>query len=769
MSPLLDRDTPAAPMAGGADGKGSGDWHLIDYLRVLVKRRWTALPVFAAVVISAMVALSMATPMYEARTQVLIEAESQPIVMFKEMVAQERASDQFYETQFKILQSRALARATVESLNGWDNPEWGAPDHKPGQARAILDSTIAFGRRILGMPVPTKSVPPPDVAETADESRIIYGFLRRLEIAPVPNSHLVDIKFQSPDPKLAATAANALARQYIQRNLDFKFTASKEATDWLTNQLAEQRTRVEQGEQALQRYREQNQASTNDTQNILTQKLNDATGALNRARSKRIEKETVFRQLEEARSNNVALADVPAIANNLAVKQLMTSLDELRRRRARLSRELGERHPEMIELTGSIQREENRLQDEIAAAAKLLETDYAAARAEEESFSKALNAQKAEAAFASRGDSGYQTIERDVAGNRQIFESLLQRTRESGISSEMNTNNIRVVDEADEPRSPVWPPRRQYTMLAVLLGGIAAVGLAFFAEYADNKVKSPDEVQQHLGLLCLGLVPQVSGPAVVESGPLIHNEVPRQFTESFRKIRSNVIFAMSERRQRTIIVTSTGPNEGKTTVATNLALGLAMTQQRVLLIDADMRRSRVHQVLNLDARPGLAELLTEQRSWDQVVRPYEGDPQLSLDVMLAGDEPDNPTELLSSARCKAMLAKASRDYDWVIVDSPPVLAVTDASILANTPSDVLFVVGSEINRLQTITKALEQLEVAKASFIGAVLNRARIDRNSFYYSDYIRKEYGEYYGGPTRRAGALGRFFSETVSRGSRS
>jgi capsular exopolysaccharide synthesis family protein len=289
-------------------------------------------------------------------------------------------------------------------------------------------------------------------------------------------------------------------------------------------------------------------------------------------------------------------------------------------------------------------------------------------------------------------------------------------------------------------------------MVALLLGSLSAVGLAFFAEYADNKVKSPAEVQEHLGLLCLGLVPKVTGTFIPENGPLINNDVPPLFAESFRKIRSNVIFAMSERRLRTLIVTSTGPNEGKTTVATNIALGLAMTRQRVLLIDADMRRSRVHQVLNQRSGPGLAELLAEQRSWDEVVHRYDPVQDIPLDLLLAGAEAANPAELLSSARCKAVLLKASRDYDWVIVDSPPVMAVTDASILANTPSDVLFVVGSEINRLQTITKALEQLEVAKASFVGAVLNQAKVDRNSFYYSDYVRREYGDYYSGAERVA-----------------
>jgi capsular exopolysaccharide synthesis family protein len=281
-------------------------------------------------------------------------------------------------------------------------------------------------------------------------------------------------------------------------------------------------------------------------------------------------------------------------------------------------------------------------------------------------------------------------------------------------------------------------------LVATLFASILAVGLAFFSEYMDNKIKSPDEVHQHLGLPCLGLVPQAVEPKLVDRWPLIPTGVSTPFVESVRKLRSNVLFAAAE-DQRTLAITSTGPNEGKTVVAANLAVGLAMTSQRVLLIDADMRRSRLHDLLSMRKGPGLSEYLRDTASWKEVVQRYDDPIASSLDLITAGEDPPNPSELLSSLRFREMLAKAGGEYDWVIIDSPPALAVTDASILAHEASAVLFVVGAEINRLPNVLQALEQLDTANPRFLGVVLNRARIDRNAFYYSNYVRQEYSSYY------------------------
>jgi capsular exopolysaccharide synthesis family protein len=366
---------------------------------------------------------------------------------------------------------------------------------------------------------------------------------------------------------------------------------------------------------------------------------------------------------------------------------------------------------------------------------------------QEAALTAALEAQKSEALARNREAIGYQTLEREAQSNRQIFDTLMQRAKETNISSQLRTNNIRIADEADAPTSPVWPNKSRNLLFALLGGSLLAVAAAFGVEYLDNKLKSPDEIQQEFGLRCLGLIPRV--PASLGHAPLLNNGVPRMFAEAFRAVRTNVLFSFEDAPStgaaagRSLVVTSTSPGEGKTVVATNLALGLAMAGQRVLLIDADMRRARVHEVFVHQREPGLSNLIAGAVMPSEAIRRSD---IAGLWLLPAGLVPPNPAELLSSQRFTNLLTSMTRHFDWVILDSPPIMAVIDASIIAHTAQGVLFVVAAEKTSRPAALKALEQLDAAKANFLGAVLNRADVKRNAFYYSPYFRREYTQYYG-----------------------
>jgi len=326
--------------------------------------------------------------------------------------------------------------------------------------------------------------------------------------------------------------------------------------------------------------------------------------------------------------------------------------------------------------------------------------------------------------------------------DRQIFESLLQRTKETGVSGEVPSNNIRIIDQADVPRTPVTPRKGRNMLMAFLAGSFMAVGLALFAEYLDKRIKTPDQIKQQLGLPCLGMVPV--GTRSNGEGQLVSNEgVSRHFKEAFRTVRTNLLFVSDDEKLRTVLVTSTGPSEGKTIVASNLAIALAQARQRVLLIDADMRRPRVHDIFEVPLQPGLSELIAGEHN--KLVRP-SGMPNLWL--LPAGDVPLDPAELLSSGEFKRILKKFGEDFDWVLIDTPPVMAVSDAALVAHVSAGVLFVIGSEQTTVPAALNALEQLEAANARFVGAVLNRVELERNSFFYSDYYRPEYQTYYMNP---------------------
>jgi capsular exopolysaccharide synthesis family protein len=368
-----------------------------------------------------------------------------------------------------------------------------------------------------------------------------------------------------------------------------------------------------------------------------------------------------------------------------------------------------------------------------------VKSEYEAARAQEVSLAGALDGQKFEALSLNRKGIEYSVLQREAESNRQIYESLLQRTKETGISGEFKASTIRVVDAAEVPKSPFLPRRERDISLAGLTGLLCAVGLVFFFEYLDNRIKSPQELRATLSVPFLGMVPSVPD----QHQALITEGVPANFAESIRSIRTNVLFSSAEEGAHIVVITSAGPGEGKSVVSSNLAVSLAQAGQRVLLIDADMRRPRVHEIFDLPQEPGLSNLLVGDCKPSEAVRKWKT--VQGLCVLSAGMIPPNPAELLGSKRFDEYIATLGEHFDWVLVDSPPVLAVADAAVVANGASGVVFVVGADQTSRQAAREAVHQLQSAHARVIGAVLNRVDLERNPYYYAHYYRKEYAKYY------------------------
>jgi capsular exopolysaccharide synthesis family protein len=712
--------------------------HLFDYARVVVRRRHVAIAVFVAIVLISAVYSFTATPLYEGRVQLLIEADNPNVVNFKEVIDEAQSRQDYYQTQYKLLQSRTLAKKTLDSLQLWNHrefsPQTTAPRFSIGNAvRGSVEWMTS-----LGGGKETTEVPAPE--ETAVQVKAISSFLTRLNVSPVRNSRLVEVSFRSQDPAIAATVANGIAKTYIDQNLEFRLGASRDASEWLGQQLEEQRRQVEVAETRLQQYREQNDAlSVEDRQNIVVQKLADLNSAVTKAKTDRLLKESMYRQLAAVENNTAAIDTFPAILANQFIQQQKAELASLQRQQVQLGEKLGERHPEMLRVQSAIQASQMKLEGEIAKVVQGVRTEYQAARAQEQSLTSALESQKGEALSMNRKAIDFGVLERDVESSKQIYQSLLQRAKETGVSGALKTSNIRIVDAADVATDPVSPRRMLNLLIGLLVGAICGVGVAFFFEYMDNRIKTPEELQ-HLGLPSMGLIPKLSGP---HSGdPLINNGVPANFSEAFRGLRTNVMFSFAEDGARSIVVTSTGPGEGKTTVATNLALGMAMAGQRVLLIDADMRRPRVHEALRMEREPGLSNLLVGAAKANEVMRKTS---VANFYVLPAGTTPPNPAELLGSKRFAELLASLRDHFDLVVIDTPPVMAVTDAAVIGYRASGVLFVAAADATNRHAAQAALDQLEHARVRFIGAVLNRVDLEQHSYYYSKYYRKEYAGYY------------------------
>ena len=725
------------PSGMTAPGPGS-ETHLLDYVRILYRHRWTAITAFAVIVLAAVIVTFTATPVYEARTQLLIEPENPNVISFKEVVEVDKSSYEYFQTQYNILRSRVLAKRTLTKLNLWNHPEFGGME-APKPAWSIRSWFTSDG---------AKTKPTPEADETLAQSRVIDQYLAALTISPIRNSRLVDIRFRSTDPTTAQSIANTAAAEYIQQSLEFKFFSSKEASDWLGGQLAEQRKKVEDSEQALQRYRERgNAVALEDRQNIVVQQLADLNAAVTKAQTERIQKEAVYRQLEGIQSSRAGLDTFPAILSNAFIQQQKTQLADLQRQQAQLADKLGEKHPDMIKLTTAIQSAEAKLQAEISKVVQSVRNEFLSAQTQERTLAAALESQKRDALALNRTGIEYGVLAREAESNRQMYQSLLQRTNETSISGELKTSNIRIVDAAETPRRPVTPRKGRNILFALMGGALVAVALAFFLDYIDNKIKSPEEIKNHLGLPFIGMIPNVRDANV----SAVHKPgegIPAHFAESFRTIRTNVLFSMPEDGRRCLVVTSTAPGEGKSLVASNLAIALSQAGQRTLVIDADMRKPRQHAIFGQSQEPGLSNLIVGTAKGSDAIRRTE---TANLWVLTAGVLPPNPAELLGSRRFKEVLAQTIAHFDWVIIDSPPVMAVSDSSIAANAAGGVLFVVGSEQTSRYAAREALEQLAGAKSHILGAVLNKVDVARNPYYYSHYYRREYRNYYTTDTAR------------------
>ena len=658
--------------------------HLRDRLSVFYRYRYIAMLAFLIVLGVAGLRAYSQTPLYRSSVRLLIDLEDERSLAMEGVSTTTNNSnyiqdpEPYFQTQYRILTGRDLARRVLARING---------------PTAVTDGHVG-------------------------------DFTAHVSVEPVRASRLVDVVFVSADPSLAANSANTLAEEYVQQNLELRRQNMERSLDWLSQELARQKTIVEASERAMAQYREeQNALSLEDRQNIVISRLNQLNEAATRARTSRAQKESLYRRLEGL-GPKAAPDSIPEILQNPYIQSLKAQLAELERRKALLSERYGDKHPEMLTVNASIQDATRQLNLEIAKAVDSIRHDYESAMLEERTLASALDEQKALATDLDRKSVTYTVLQRDAESNRELYQTLLRREKELQVLANSRGNNVRLVERAAVPQAPFSPNLRRAMMLGAIVAFLVAVGLVLGLDYLDDTIKTPEDIAR-LGLPFLALIP-AARPGRDRPTLSGHND----FSEAVRSLRTSI--ALSTRQGGSIVlVTSAQPLEGKTTTACNLATALAYGGAKVLLIDADMRRPGVHRNFGLENRCGLSELLSGQAPLTQAVQRLA---EPDLWIMPAGSTPPNPSELLASGRMEALLGQVQNGpFDWVIVDTPPVLAVTDASILTQWVSGVAFVVGSEMTRRRLAERAIETLAAGRPRILGAVLNRVDVSRNKYYY------------------------------------
>jgi polysaccharide biosynthesis transport protein len=728
----LNADPPAPRNAfAGSTSLESAEPDVIrSYLAAIYRRRWFALGVFAVVFVLALVRTFSETPIYEATAEMLIDADSPNIVSFEDVVQTNRRALDYFQTQYRLLTSRSLVKQALQDSNLIADPAFADPEESAAAATAA--SPLSAIRPRTG-----------ESGELGSDAGAIRRFLDGLTVAPIRNSRLVDVTFASTSPSIAQRAANAIVSAYIRQTANLRTNATKDATSFLTQMVVDQRKAVEQSELALQRYREQGDAtSLEDRQNITVERLARLNEAVTRATTDRIQKEAIYNQVQAAQSEDAKLAPVSAVQENLLVQRLKFEVADQEQRKAELTQRLGRNHPDMIKVTQNLERAKQRLHDETGKIVETVRSQYTVAVDLEQRMTEALDRQKADALALNRRGIDYGVLQRDAVMNRQLYETLLARTKQAGITEQLKTSNVRIVDGAELPKVPARPKRVRDSAIGFVLAIVVAVGMVLSLEAFDTRIKSPEDVAQRLKLTSLGMVPQ-SAPGDFHDGKLLIDlNAPANFVEAFRSLRTSILFASAEPGGRAILVSSTAPGEGKTLVSCNLALALAMTGQRVLLVDADMRRPKVHEAFGCPLAPGLSNALVGETAVAGAIRESGRN---NLSILSAGTLPPNPPELLGSSPFAEILKAMSCQFDWVVLDSPPVRAVADAAIIAHLATTVVFVVGSEMTDANSAKSALERLAATQGRVAGAVLNRVQLRRHSYYYARYYDRADERYY------------------------
>jgi succinoglycan biosynthesis transport protein ExoP len=698
------------------------------YLAVLHKRRGIVLTCLGVSLAVAVLHNYTTRPVYQATTQILIDRDTPNVLPNKELVELVQGGMDYYQTQYQLLKGRSLAERAVERLKLQTHPELATgPMLNPWERlRGLFGRPPAAAMDPNGLPL----------------SPAAAAFRSRVEVAPIPGSRLVNLHFRAYDPQVAADAVNALAQLYIEQSLELRFTTSTEATGWLSERLKEQQAKVEAAEKALQDYREsEGLVNQEERQGLVSQKLEMLNGAVLDARTDRIAKESLYNQI--ATLGPAQVESFPLVLGSEAVQALKLELAQLQKEEARLAETLGDRHPDMVRARAQIRTTEEKIRAEIRNVARAAESEYRTALAKESRLAASLEAVKHEAQDTNRKSIEYGVLMREVETNRKLYQDLLTKTKQTGLETELKTTNIRVVEKAETPRGPVSPrPMRNY-QIAVLVGLLAGIALAFGFEHLDNTFKTPEDVKEHLQVPFLGMVPDFglkSGGGATR-GPNISQILKNPSSavgDAYRVLRTNLIFTSAETTGRVLVVTSATPAEGKTTTLAHLASALAHNGAKVLAVDADLRRPTLHQHFGLQKTPGLSDLIVGKAQASQAIQTTRVN---GLQLLACGYLPPNPAELLGSPMMKQILDALRAHYDWVLIDSPPLLAMADTPVLCSLVEGVVLVLAAEVATKPAVMRAIDQVRGVGGKVTGVVLNRVNLERNSYYYGQY----YGEYY------------------------
>ncbi|MEO7741975.1 MAG: polysaccharide biosynthesis tyrosine autokinase [Usitatibacter sp.] len=717
QEPLQNAD-PAAP--------GGDTLDVVEYWRAISKRRWAILGLTLAVAILSTLIASAMRPSYRAAAVLLIEQGKNKVVSIEEVYSQGLIQREHYQTQVEILKSEDLARKVVQKLNLVTHP-----DFDPRQAEAPWTS------RVLA-----NVMPPEDVRWTDDQvfKVVVERFKRDLSIQLVRNSQLAQLSFTAYDRTLAAQVPNTLAEVFIESDLDSRVAMTQRAAAWLRERMGELRAKVDGAEKALQDYRDRERIV--DTKGLALsgagRQLEELTRGLVEARQKRAEAESAYSLVQQIKTGRMQTGydSVPAVIRHPLIQRMKEQEADADRRLSDAAKRYGPEHPRMIQAKAELEaaKESTRKQMEVVVAG--IAKEYEAARANETAVERALAQSKSDIQGINRKEFQLGVLEREVQQNRNLYDMFVNRLKETSVAGDLQSTVARVVDPATVPIAPYAPKKDQIVIVSSALALCLAAMLALLLDRLTNTLNSTADVENRLGVPALGVLQKIRGfPGKGFVSELaFFNDTQSTFAEAIRTVRTGVLMSALDAPHKVVVVTSSVPEEGKTTLSLNLACALGQVKKKVLLIDGDMRRPKIGRLMGRESRhPGLADLVAEQAQTAQCIFLDE---RSGIHILTAGTVPPNPLELLSSKRFEDVIGRLRETFDIVVIDSAPLQLVSDAQVLSQFASSVIYVVKADSTPYQVAQNGLKKLRRVNAPVLGVVLNQLDLEKAEKYYGEY---------------------------------
>lgn len=730
--------------------------NLRQYLFVVLKRKWLILGV--VLVITSLVTIQefRSPPVYEAATTIRIDEKQNSILHTGQVVINGEPDPKFWGTQLTLLQSNALARQVVLTLDLHHNPVF-----LKGKTDTGVFSSL---RRIFNWekkPAPSKAIASPAPSEIVSRDQPLSATeLAQLEpyedaiiegetIEPLPNTSLITIKYRHSDPEITQKVANTIAEIFRNNNRERETADSTKAGDLLANEIANLQTKIKHDQEVKFNFAREKGLPLDDNpdSNIEVQRLATLSKQLLDAENERKNLQSIY----EAAQREQNPYSIPGVIDSDRILKLREKISTLKEQRENLRVTFTDEWPGVKKIDASLKP----LEDEVAKAPleliAAMKSRFEASRSRENSLRHAYNSQRGTTTQQTRDKIDLTAISQEIETNKQYLNTLLQRKRELEVTEVDRPNEVSIENPSRYPHAPIGPARLRNIILAFILSFGAGVGLAFLLDFLDDSVKTVADIDRYIHLPALALIPDSGGdnkPRLKGGGEVSNStalalieDVRSPVSESYRHLRTSLLLSTAGQAPRTILVTSSQPSEGKTTTAVNTAVMLAQTGAEVLIMDCDLRRPRLHSHFGLANTHGLTNCLSGEAEIDTLMQTYEKLPNLK--VLTSGPVPPNPAELLGSDEMRKVLAALSERFAHIIVDSPPAISFTDAAILSTLVDGVILVVHGGHSSRAVVRRAKQQLVDVGAHIFGVVLNKVKIEAEDYYYGYYSKYYYGD--------------------------